>query len=139
MTRNKPQSTTPETPRSEAQAPTPSSDHVSEAADGIRTEAEVIADEQANAERAANEAPPGATGNPATAAELAAAKEETKDGLVHYQRVRTVTGEDVEDGDVQSVNAGSVEHGILANSRDWEETTRAQARKADKRRAEARR
>lgn len=98
----------------------PSSDPQSEAAPGVRTEAEVIADEQANAEQAKQEAPPGATGNPAIDADL---PDEEDDGkLVHYVR---------EDGTVQSVNAGSREHSILARSRDWEETTRAQARKAN--------
>jgi hypothetical protein len=115
----------------ESSNPTPSSDHVSAEADGVRTEAEVVADEQANAERAANEAPPGATGNPATAAELAAAQDEAKDGLVHFQRVRSVTGEDVENGTVQSVDAGSVSHQILVNDRDWVEVSAAKAKRAD--------
>jgi hypothetical protein len=119
----------------ESSNPTPSSDHVSAEADGVRTEAEVVADEQANAEAAANAAPPGATGNPATAAELADAKAETKDGLVHFQRIRSVTGEDVENGVVQSVDAGSVSHRILVNDRDWQEVSAAKAKAADKRAA----
>lgn len=120
---------------------TPSSDPVSEAAPGVRTEAEVIADEQAHMEQVANSAPPGATGNPvvnATDEQLAAAKEaaarlqaeaeatqaeEDNEGdLVHYLRKS--------DGEVQSVNEGSTAHQILESDGEWEKTTRARAKKA---------
>jgi hypothetical protein len=106
----------------ESSNPTPSSDHVSAEADGVRTEAEVVADEQANAERAANEAPPGATGNPAVNAEIE--KQAKTDKLVFYVRES--------DGTVQGVDAGSAEHGILERSGEWSKTTRAKATAADK-------
>lgn len=120
---------------------TPSSDPVSEAAPGVRTEGEVIADEQAAQEQAANAAPAGATGNPvanASAEQLAAAKaaadrlaqeqaddEEETGSLVHYVRES--------DGTVQSVNEGSDAHAILESGAEWSKTTRAQAVKAAKR------
>ena len=120
---------------------TPSSDVRSEQAPGVRTEAEVLADEQAAAEAAANSAPPGATGNPLTNADdeqLAAAKaaaekaareakaEENSDKLVHYLRES--------DGTVQSVNEGTPEHDVLKSSGDWKKTTRAKAKAFEPRR-----
>lgn len=117
---------------------TPSSDPVSEAAPGVRTEGEVIADEQAAQEQAANSAPAGATGNPvvnATDEQLAAAKaaaekaeqdaEAADEGkLVHYLRES--------DGTVQSVNVGSDAHAILESGAEWSKTTRAKAVAASK-------
>lgn len=114
---------------------TPSSDPVSEEAPGVRTEGEVIADEQAAQEQAANSAPAGATGNPVTNAtdeQLAAAKaaadraddDEETGTLVHYLRES--------DGTVQSVNEGTDAHGILEAAAEWTKTTRARAVKAAK-------
>lgn len=98
----------------------PSSDPVSEAAPGVRTEAEVIADEQAAAEAAAAAAPPGATGNPLVHADIP--DEPDEDTLVHYLRES--------DGTVQSVNPGTPEHAVLESSGDWKKTTRAKAKAA---------
>jgi hypothetical protein len=129
-------------PRTTTNPATPSSDVRSEEAPGVRTEAEVVADAQAAADAAADTTPPGATGNPAANADeakLAAAKEaaekaakarakaeEDSDKLVHYVRES--------DGTVQSVNPGTPEHGVLAGSGDWSETSRAKARKFEPRR-----
>jgi hypothetical protein len=115
MTRNS--SSTPAT-----NPATPSSDPVSEAAPGVRTEAEVLADEQAAADAAANAAPPGVTGNPLINAEIPDEEDDSK--LVHYERES--------DGTVQSVNVGSDAHAILESGAEWSKTTRAKAVAASK-------
>jgi hypothetical protein len=111
--------------RSTTNPATPSSDVRSEEAPGVRTEAEVVADAQAAADAAADTTPPGATGNPA-GPDVDVPDEEDRDRLVHYLRES--------DGTVQSVNPGTPEHGILAGSGDWSETSRAKARKFEPRR-----
>lgn len=85
----------------------PQSDPVSDAAPGVRTEAEVVADEQAANDAAAAAAPPGATGDPA--ADDLDVPDEESEKLVHYVRES--------DGTVQSVNEGSAEHRILERVR----------------------
>lgn len=103
---------------------TPSSDPVSEAAPGVRTEGEVIADEQAAIDAAAESAPAGATGNPVVNATDEVPEEEDDSKLVHYLRES--------DGTVQSVNVGSDAHAILESGAEWTKTTRAKAVAASK-------
>jgi hypothetical protein len=130
----------------ESSNPTPSSDHVSAEAPGVRTEGEVLAAEQAAAEQAANQAPPGATGSAlanATDEEIAAAKaaaeeaakkagedEEAADRgkLIHFRRIS--------DGTVQSVNPGTHEHQHLirgVGAGEWEPVSRSEAKRFEPR------
>lgn len=100
----------------------PQSDPQSEAAPGVRTEEEVKADAQRAADEAANQAPPGAAGNPLIDGEVP--QEEDDSRLLHFQRVS--------DGAVQSVNPGTSEHrhllsGVAAG--EWESVSRAVAKR----------
>lgn len=94
-------------------------------APGIRSEAEIIADHQADNERAAEALAANAhTADPAASTSaVKLPRVRVEDRLVHYRR---------EDGTVQSVNEGTPEHRQLIRS-GWEKVSASEAKKFEPR------
>ena len=110
--------------RHEPEEPADAAEERSAEAPGIRTEPEIVADHQEANERAAAAAAAGHTADPAASTSAAKMpRVENRDRLVHFRRKST--------GDVQSVNEGTPEHGILIGDPDFEETSKPSA--ADRR------